>query len=739
MSLFSLKAHLGDMRKARVVLVGWWLCLCAGACKTSDNLLHGQDGAAGTIGAAGGATGAAGAGAAAGAPVGPDGSTGATTADQLATPPATKLPALPAMTHVVAAQGDDSASITFDPVDGALDYRVYPLPADGDLTVAADKSVIVHNGTYRCAGNREAPPTYADAEPMIGGDAIHALVDQQKVGGYPRTLAGATLGYVFTDPGPGRVPVYALGESDPVADSTCYFARWAATRVKMYTTSPTQRADLLKQYFRDDGIAFYVPAMADATTTTVSLDEDRSSPMFSARFYFADGPEADAHPKKTAAFAILKAPTAGAQPLMRVFYGNSCGWAHDELVVGKERFNRVYHQGDKLPWFSLLWTGLTGPTTLVVEALDAGCPFQGHLSAQAQAGITVPFGNMNIVHQPWVTLEGVRAASATGEVFLNGQFDGASLPKAIARAFITVKPIAHPKMDFFDAFAPGAAAETFTTVPCGVANCYATWRQQSATYDQMFINAETSATKGEGLFSFGPVLGELWVSYADVAADTNGKYRLSAKQKATMNAASFLHVTMEVDAYSTARRYPQILISDAEIPVQYGLDKAHTIVVQSRAQGNVVYDYPVNYELQLCNLRTWDVNNQCPVYDLVHGLDAAGKIVRQSPNDEVGEHASADHRVLFDVFASTSRAYLFLDGKPYACANLPTAAVPSGPVTVTWGDVLYHSAVDHTYAFHAAHMQVEQRRHFDNLGFSSGVPAPAWDETRFPCAAPITP
>jgi hypothetical protein len=91
------------------------------------------------------------------------------------------------------------------------------------------------------------------------------------------------------------------------------------------------------------------------------------------------------------------------------------------------------------------------------------------------------------------------------------------------------------------------------------------------------------------------------------------------------------------------------------------------------------------------------------------------------------------------VFASQSRAYLFLDGQPYACANLPTQAIPSGPVTVTWGDALYHSAVDHTYAFHTVHMLVEQRRHFDNLGFSSGVPAPAWDETRFPCAAPITP
>jgi len=723
-------------------------------CKTSDALIHptdggvgtGATGAAGTGGGASGSAGAAGStsstGQAGTSPVGPANplDTGMTVVGQLPTAPATKLPVLPPLTHVFASQGDDSVSITFDPVDGALDYRVYPLPADGDITVAADKGVVVRNGTYRCAGNREAPPTYKDAEPMIGGAAIHALVDQQKVGGFTRTLAGATLGYVYTDPGVGRVPVYALGESDANGDSTCYFARWAASRVKVYTTSETQRTELLGQMFRDDGIAFYVPATADAATTaTVYMDENRQPPYLD-RWYFADGPEADAHTKKTPAFQVLKAAASGTQPLTRVYYANACGWSHDELAVGKERFARVYQQGDKLPSWALLWTGVTAPTTLVVEALDAGCPFQAHLTSQAQPAIDVAFGGNVIKHQPWLTVDDARAASATTEVFINGQFAAANRPKAVARSFVAVKPVAHPKMDFFAGFTPGAAPETWTTVPCGVANCFQTWRQQSATWDQMFINAESSAVQGEGLFTFGPVLGEWWVSYADVAADTNGKYRITAKQKATMSATTFLHVTMEVDSYATARRYPQILISDVDVPVQYNLEMGHTLIVQPRASINVEFDFPVSYELQVCSLRTWDVNNQCPVYDLAHVLDGTGKIVKQAAGEEVGEVAHADHRVRYDVFASTSRAYLFLEGRPYACANLPAGAVPqAGPVTVTWGDALYHSAVDHTYAFHTAHMLVEQRRHFDNLGFSSGVGPPTWDEVRFPCAAPIMP
>ncbi|MBP7292311.1 MAG: hypothetical protein KBB21_37130, partial [Nannocystaceae bacterium] len=71
-------------------------------------------------------------------------------------------------------------------------------------------------------------------------------------------------------------------------------------------------------------------------------------------------------------------------------------------------------------------------------------------------------------------------------------------------------------------------------------------------------------------------------------------------------------------------------------------------------------------------------------------------------------------------------------------------APPVGEVTVTWGDVLYHSGVDfaagggaiagNTYLFHRTHLQKTTRRHFDNLGFSSGVAAPAWNEALTPCS-----
>jgi hypothetical protein len=305
-----------------------------------------------------------------------------------------------------------------------------------------------------------------------------------------------------------------------------------------------------------------------------------------------------------------------------------------------------------------------------------------------------------------------------------------------------VAPNPHPPMDFLVTFPPNATPETFTPITNGPPSqgCSTDWRYQSPTFDVHLICMDGAGTPGSGLFAFGPVMGELWTTLADAASDTNGKIRLTAKQKATMSASTFLHVTMEADSYSTARRYPQILISDQGPPVQYNLPSGHTLVIQPRGEIGGTYAWPIDFNLQICNLRTWDVNNQCPQYDLYHVTDSSGKVLHLAPNDEVGEHASADQRALYDVFASTQRVYLFLDGAPYACADLPAVGPPqAGPVTVTWGDVLYHSAVDSTFAYHLAHEQIEQHRHFDNLGFSSGVAAPAWDETRLPCAAPISP
>jgi hypothetical protein len=634
----------------------------------------------------------------------------------------TALPALPAIANVVAKTVDDDVNLTFDPVDGARDYRVYILPDDKDITSDATGHITVKNAIYRCAGDRQAPPTTMDGASQVQSGAIKTLVDGQSVDGVMRTMADATLGYVYATAGAGRTPVYAMGDSAPDADNDCYFQRWATSRVKKYATSESERTMLLAQSWRDDGIAFYVPSVAAANTRPVYTVQPAMGVNGTAnRYYYVDGPEATKRGKTETAFQVLTdVGGPDTEPLMRVFYQNGCGKSHDELAAGKPRFERARRQGDQLPVFDLHWAGITGPTTLVVEALADGCPYQGFFATQSQPA--------RDVYPSWQTLDQLRTASPTGEVYINGQHEAGN-PKPIARSFISVSPGPKPDLDWFEGFGSPNALGTLKDAPCGepTNNCWQEFRQASDVEDVSFMFVETDRR------ATAPLLGELWVTYGDVGADVNGKFRLTPSKKATLAADTFLHATMTVDTFTTGRRYPQIIISDQDVPVQWSMKNGYAFVVQT------FVDWPNTFQLELCDHKYWDVNDQCPAFDMYHVMDPndPNKRIGLAPNAEVGEHMGLDRGTVFDVYASTKRLYMFLDGEPYGCANLPSSSVPAGPVTVTFGDVLYHSGVDHTYAFTSKALQVSTRRHFDNLGFKSGVSAPMWDEKRMPCVSQL--
>jgi hypothetical protein len=374
--------------------------------------------------------------------------------------------------------------------------------------------------------------------------------------------------------------------------------------------------------------------------------------------------------------------------------------------------------------FHLHWSGLAGPTVLVVEALDRGCPYQGSLAPVSRPKFVSVDG---IKYPPWLTIADVRALSPTKEVYVNGQHEPSNRPRAVARSFIKVKPAPVPQLDWFAGFGHGDAIGPFEERPCGEpeGNCWQEFRQISSFADVMFMYVETPR------WGMASVLGELWIAYADEGADVNGKFRMTPNARARMSTDAFLYVTMQVDAMSTLRRYPQILVSDQEPPVQWNLKKGNTLVLET------FLDWPNSYELQVCDHRTWDTNEQCPAFDFHRLAKAGGREgeVRLAPNAEVGEHVGMDRSTRFEMYASTKRAYLFLDGEPYGCANLPPSGVPSGAVTVTFGDVLYHSGVDNLFRFAKKHLQIETRRHFDNLGFKSAVAPPPWDEARFPCVS----
>jgi hypothetical protein len=634
----------------------------------------------------------------------------------------TALPDLPKFGKVTATAVDDNVNISFDPVDGARDYRVYALPDDKDVSSDASGHVTVKNAIYRCAGDRQAPSTNVDGAKPVQGNNITTLVDGQKVDGYTRTLPEATLGYVYTTPGMGRVPVYALGDPAANGDSDCDFlgitTQWQESRSKTYTTSDSERTMLLGQNWRDDGIAFYVPAAAASGTKSV-YTATKVDNIWTTRYYYIDGPEAAMRGKTETAFQVLGAAAADTQPLMRVFYQNGCGRSHDELTVGKSRFDRARIQGDEQPVFGLHWAGITGPTTLVVEALADGCPYQGFFGAQSEPA--------RDVYPTWLTLDQLHAASSTGEVYINGQHMAGVNPKPIARSFIQIEPGPKPDLDWFNGFHDASSmGSMMMDTKCGAldGNCWQQFRRVSNTLDLSFMFVETDR------WAFAPILGELWVNFGDVGADVNGKFRLTPSTKATLAADTYVYTTMTVDTFSTGRRYPQMIISDQDVPVQINMQKGYAIVIQTFG------GWPNTYEVQACDHQYWDVNNQCPKYDLHHVYDPndATKVTGLLPNAEIGEHSGMDRATKLEAYASSKHVFLFMDGEPYGCADLPSSTVPNGPVTMTYGDVLYHSGVDLTFAYTHEALQVSTRRHFDNLGFKSGVAAPEWDFKRLPCA-----
>ncbi len=694
---------------------------------------------------------------------------------QLDGAPDTALPPLPPLTNVVVTERDDSVGIDFNPVDDAVDYRVYPLPADGDVSVAADGTVNVKNAIYRCAGLRQT----FDVANNVNSDG--GLTPQSADGTGLFTYDGngyawktelsstPTLGYVYVTPATDRIPVYAVAGYTLERE-----LGWRESRLKVYTTDAQERQTLLAARWRDDGIAFYVPASASASTTTVYRSQT-AAPQAGKTYtqyvqsYFLAADMA-AHAMDTTppapAFQVLTAAADGTQPLMAVFYAPLDN--HVELAVGKERYKRAANQGPG-PLWHLEWSGLAKPTTLVVEALASGCPFQGFLSP---THLDAP------PHQTFFTLDELQATSATGEVFVNGQFDGPSSPpvapgpqmlplvdggipllaaptmspRAVARSFVAVSPQPHDPSawDWYQGFEVGTEFGASTRLPqeagtqCPPGAFFPTCgRWLTPTFDVTAYN--TDGTSTTEVLTYGTMLGQLWDAFDDTGSDVTGKVRFTALQKTLIDSdpTKFLHATWSVDIVSTDRRYPQLIVSDQPPPVQEGMSNPNNNTLLFQA----IQGPGTRIELQaihgLVNGHGWDVNNQAPSHVLVQPDFSNGSQSAIEPDPAIDDHMGVDRMTRFDVYVSSQRAYLFLDGAPAGCTEYPAGFAISGPVTYTVGDVLYHEgaadelvcAYQKPFPFLHEHQCTETKRHFDDLGFKSGVPGPTWDETIHPCNA----
>jgi hypothetical protein len=634
--------------------------------------------------------------------------------------------------HVQVEIRGSTAIVRFAPVVGAVDYRIYPMPPPGSFHAGAGGQV-VDDATYRCAGAR----TVADRVDEYGSVFDYSLVGDDD--GYSRSEKESELGYVFLDPGPGRVPVYRL--ADPNGNGGYHNADWipplyAEANSADYVTDPARRDLLLKQGFRDDGIAFYAPAEAARSVYRIAYDPDAYQGSRTS-FFFTDGPE---HAARTAAdqvnvlelgrrFSILGAPRENAVLLHRVTYRT--GSTFDVLAAGPAGYARALHQGG--PVTSLTWSGLKEPTVLVIEALDAGCPFPGaHVGAFAADA------------QPFPTrpIETLRAQSPTGEVFVNGQFDPMNRPQPIARSFVRVSPRTEEPMDFRGQLGDPADFADMTVYEHPYARVYRN--------DEWSIET-TNCTKS---LSYGSVLGELFLGLSDCELSL-----VPRTFRPRIAAGNFLHVRVGTNLPSTARRFPQVLITSAlpveadavasvdQIPIHRRAGSFFASEQPGQESSIVVQTYYSYHEAQIhfCDHRGFGPTVPCPRASL-YGYDA-GDPPSQSvsepwlPVPVISDLVGFDRPVRLDLYASTGRVYLFAEGQPVGCANLPPGGMREGEVTVAFGAVVNQSGDDEIILnepgrmFERAYSQTHSDRRLDEFAMSVGVPSPTWDESRLPCAS----
>jgi hypothetical protein len=674
------------------------------------------------------------------------------------------VPELPVIQNVKVTTRADTVTIDFEPVAGAVDYRIYPEPADADWLIGAGGEVGVRNGIYRCAGDRVFRDRKADQGALY--DCSITGCDNTRHG-YTRTEAESTLGYVFLTPAADRLPVYRV--ANPNGGGGFMNADWVVplyseANSAEYVSDPAMRAALLAQGWRDDGIAFYtVPdTTASATKTVYRIHYAPGADWQGDNvvFFFTDGPEYDKRAAQPATeiadmgprFKILAAQEAGSIPLRRVSYSGG----FDVLAAGEARFQQVLHQGG-LPLASLTWPGVKQPTRFVIEALDAGCPFPNGYIAAMHHDADIDRTSGQPFNAPSITLDEARLSS--GEVFINGQHDPASRPKPVARTYVDVTPGPKPQMDFLATFDEGAPWGPFTKYQD---NNGFIFRNEDWAVDT------TGCTEN---FTFGPLLGQFVLGFADGGSSCN--VSITPRKVPTKIAGDrFLHVRMMSDVPSTGRRYPQIMVTNVAMKADPtpGSGNVYEVPVHSRlgafpfdlvgpdkvagtaddlppmgGQSIVVQPFGGYQETQIefCDTRGWGVSQQCDRAN-VYGFHAGDYMATWkqpwTPVPVQGDVAGYDRPVQWDVYTSTSRVYVFMDGKPSACAVLPAGRMPAGDVTVAYRAVLYHCGIDETvtpadtgHRYEHNYSICHSDRHMDDFGIDLSTAAPAWDETVLPC------
>lgn len=414
---------------------------------------------------------------------------------------------------------------------------------------------------------------------------------------------------------------------------------------------------------------------------------------------------------------------------------------------------------------------LAGPTALVVEALDAPCPFPGALAGQ-HVDIAVTTSELQPAdHVTFSLFTEAEIRARFGSLVVNGHGGGqpytspgpTAPPKVLARTTVTVTPLGRAApltRDFFDDFdgtsgpleLVGEADDGDRAV--GPGRRFRNTRWEFFAYNDHERTASLLETRGA-----------LHVTLPDWAQDVFASVVAVPRRPAKLATDSYLHLTFEVASNATARRYWWVGLCGAASPGQ-------TFDAQGHFQGRLVQT-PFFYQPDglATSLEGWNCLQFFPrdgspfelgptatrsesdvrVMVNVAGAPEREGVVNVSPaqyplsaarpswfrqqdaSGTLGPPVLDDQlrvapRTRFDAYVRRDRLVLYVNGEQRLCNDFPSHALTMAEAAVAVGQVLYHSSAERLEFGRDFNLRTGQRYYLENAAF---VDERDWDNVGY--------
>lgn len=430
-------------------------------------------------------------------------------------------------------------------------------------------------------------------------------------------------------------------------------------------------------------------------------------------------------------------------------------------------------------------TDLTGPTDIVIEAIDAACPFPGHLAA-AHANFKVTIDEVpeaDRVPFSLYTADEIRARY--GSLIINGHGPGPTLasqgptepPRVLARTTVRITPLgrAEPRTrDFFDDFDGQGGPITYVGVADDGRRAHKKGRQfGNEKWDFFVYNDEGDAA------TLAIERGLLHIALPDWRQDVFASAVAVPRRPAKLTNDSYLHLTFEVASNSTSRRYWWVGVCGAETAGQ-------TFSADNHFLGHLVNTpffyqadgYNVSVEGWNClqffprdgspfTLKPSNKRSESDIRVMVNRAGAGQResVVNVSPAQYPASSASPgwfrqqdaagtlgapilDDQMLvaprtrLDAWVRRDRLVLYVNGEQRLCNDFPDVPLTMAEGAVAFGQVLYHSAAERVEFSRGYNDRTGQRyylenapyadeRDWDNVGYEEEKAAPeGFDESR---------